>query len=228
MPTYRYARPSVTVDAVVFGAERTQLKLLLVERKEEPFRGSWALPGGYVRIRESLEDAVVRELREETAVTGVPYMEQLYTFGDPKRDPRGRVISVAYFCLVRPNQHAVRAGSDAARASWHPVDGLPALAFDHAEIVGVALRRLQAKVRYAPLGFELLPKTFTLPELQALYEVVLQRKLDKRNFRKRILATGVLEDTGEQSRESNPPARLYRFAVGKYRALEKQGFNFEI
>jgi len=189
--TYEYARPAVTVDAVVFGFDGAELQILLIERAMEPFAGSWAVPGGFVAMNESLEAAALRELQEETGITRV-FLEQLYTFGEVQRDPRGRVISVAYYALVKPSEHPTTAATDARQAQWFPVCTLPHLAFDHERIVAVALSRLRGKVRYEPIGFELLPKKFTLSELQALYEAILGTPLDKRNFRKKILGMGLL------------------------------------
>lgn len=226
MPTYKHPRPSVTVDAVVFGVDRAGLKLLLIRRGAAPFKDQWALPGGFVLMNESLDVAVRRELTEETGIRP-SYLEQLYTFGDPKRDPRGRVISVAYFALVKLSDHRVVAASDAADAQWFAIDTLPHLAFDHREVVDMAVRRLQAKVRYAPIGFELLAEAFTLSELQALYERILQRPLDKRNFRKKILSMELLRDTGQKT-QGYPIAELYRFDQAEYERLTKLGFNFEI
>jgi len=170
--TYEYPRPSLTVDAVVFGFDDQDLKVLLIQRALEPFAGNWALPGGFVQMEEPLEAAVRRELREETGVSNV-YLEQLFTFGDPERDPRGRVVSVAYYGLVKLSEHHVLAATDARNAAWFPVTDLPPLAFDHDRILETAHRRLQGKVRYQPIGFELLPKHFTLSQLQHLYETVL-------------------------------------------------------
>jgi 8-oxo-dGTP diphosphatase len=226
--TYDHPHPAVTVDAVVFGYDDADLKVLLIQRNGAPFRGRWALPGGFVEIDESLEDAVLRELEEETGITRL-YLEQLYTFGAPKRDPRERVISVAYYALVKLTHHAVRAASDARNVAWFPVADLPALAFDHEEVLDVALRRLKAKIRYEPVGFELLPAKFPLSELQRLYETILEQPLDKRNFRKKILSMGLLADTDEiQQDVAHRAARLYRFDEPAYRQLKKAGFNFEL
>ena len=226
--TYVYPHPAVTVDAVVFGFDETELKVLLIERAGEPYRGSWALPGGFVDLAESLDDAARRELAEETGVERL-YLEQLYTFGAPDRDPRERVISVAYYALVRLADYPVRAASDARDVRWFPVSELPRLAFDHAAILDTALRRLRGKIRYEPIGFELLPAKFPLSELQRLYEVVLEQPLDKRNFRKKILAMGLLADTGETQQDvAHRAARLYRFDEPAYRRLKKRGFNFEL
>jgi len=205
-----YPRPAVTVDVVIFTLRDGDLQVLLVRRKKPPFQGMWALPGGFVRIDESLEDAALRELEEETGVRDV-YLEQLYTFGDPDRDPRGRVITVAYFALVPANAVHACAGDDAAEARWWSMYHLPPLAFDHADILAYALQRLRYKLEYTAVGFELLPETFTLSELQAAYEVILGEKLDKRNFRRKILSADILEETGEYRTGEGRPAKLYRF-----------------
>ncbi len=219
---------AVTVDCVVFGIDATALKVLFIERALEPFAGSWALPGGFVRPGESLEQAARRELSEEAGVSKV-FLEQLYTFGELGRDPRGQIISVAYYALVRLSDHRVRAATDARQAAWFSVHEHPTLAFDHQEIVDVAYRRLQGKVRYQPIGFELLPRKFTLSQLQRLYEIVLERALDKRNFRKKILAMKLLVELDEfEQGVAHRAARLYRFDERRYRRLVKRGFNFEI
>ncbi len=226
--TYHHARPSVTVDCVVFGLDDEDLKVLLIERDREPFAGAWALPGGFVGPEETLEQAALRELAEETGVAKV-YLEQLYTFGAPGRDPRDRVITVAYYALVRRLDHAPMAASDARSVGWFPVSRCPPLAFDHAEIVATARRRLQAKLRYQPVGFELLPRKFTLSQIQRVYEAVLERPLDKRNFRKKLLGTGVLTELDEtQQAVAHRAARLYRFDRKIYLRLVKQGFHFEV
>jgi 8-oxo-dGTP diphosphatase len=221
-------RVGLTVDCVVFGLDGDRLKILLVRRGIEPFRERWALPGGFVLENEPLERAALRELREETGVRDV-YLEQLYTFGAPGRDPRSRVVSVAYYALVRPEEHSLAASTDASDARWFFASAPPPLAFDHDGIVAAALERLRAKVRYRPVGFELLPPEFTLTRLQKLYEAILERELDKRNFRKKILRMGLLVDTrGFQDGSPGRPARLYRFDRAKYEELEKRGFDFEV
>ena len=226
--TYEYPRPAVTVDCVVFGLDEQDLKVLLVRRGLPPFEGRWALPGGFVRMEETLDDAARRELREETGLKDV-YLEQLYTFGDVRRDPRGRVVSVAYYALVNLADHSVQAATDASDAAWFAASDLPRLAFDHDRILDAASQRLKGKVRYQPIGFELLPEKFTLSQLQRLYETVLERPLDKRNFRKKILSMGVLVETDEVQQDvAHRAARLYRFDEEKYRRLRKKGFNFEI
>jgi 8-oxo-dGTP diphosphatase len=226
--TREYPRPALTVDCVVFGLDDEDLKVLLVQRDVEPFSGRWALPGGFVRLDETLEEAARRELEEETGVRQV-FLEQLYTFGTIDRDPRERVVSVAYYALAKLSDHRIKAATDARDAAWFAVSDVPALAFDHDHILGVALERLKAKVRYQPIGFELLPPKFTLTQLQRLYETVLERPLDKRNFRKKILGMGLLLELDEVEMDvAHRAARLYRFDRAKYHQLEKQGFNFEV
>jgi 8-oxo-dGTP diphosphatase len=204
-------RPAVSVDVVIFSVREHDLQVLLVRRGTQPYRGRWAVPGGFVHVNEALDDAARRELAEETDVRDV-YLEQLYTFGAPRRDPRGRVITVAYFALVGAEVDP-RAGSDAAEAVWHSVYELPDLAFDHAEILKYAHQRLRYKLEYTSVGFELLPNEFTLSELQAAYEVVLAEKLDKRNFRRRILEAEILSETPRYraGEGQGRPARLYRY-----------------
>ena len=228
--TYEYARPSVTVDCVVFGLDldAEDLKILLIQRSGRPFAGMWALPGGFVDMGETLEQAAKRELQEETGISRL-YLEQLYTFGDPGRDPRDRVITVAYYALVKLTDHTIKADTDASDVAWFGVSDLPRLAFDHAKIVATALGRLKGKVRYQPIGFELLPAKFTLSQLQRMYEVILERSLDKRNFRKKILGMGLLVETSEIQKDvAHRAARLYRFDEERYRRLVQRGFNFEI
>jgi len=210
MPLEDYPRPSVTVDVIIFTLREDDLQVLLIKRGHPPFEGMWAIPGGFVDIVESLEDAALRELEEETGVRDV-YLEQLYTFGDPGRDPRGRTITVAYFALVPADTVRLRAGDDAADVRWWSVYDLPPLAFDHAGILAYALQRLRYKLEYTAVGFELLPETFTLSELQAAYEVILGETLDKRNFRRKILSAGVIEQTSEYRTGEGRPAKLYRF-----------------
>jgi 8-oxo-dGTP diphosphatase len=226
--TYDYPRPSVTVDCVVFGYDEPDLRVLLIQRDIEPFIGRWALPGGFVAMDEDLEAAARRELVEETGVSRV-FLEQLYTFGAVDRDPRGRVISVAYYALVKLSDHQLHAATDARDAAWFAIDDLPDLAFDHAAIVEAASKRLQGKLRYQPIGFELLPPKFTLTQLQRLYETVLGLGLDKRNFRKRILAMDVLDELDEVEQDvAHRAARLYRFNRKAYRAAVRDGFEFKI
>lgn len=204
-------QPAVTVDLVIFSIQADELSLLLVQRAGEPYKGMWALPGGFVQMEETLEEAALRELREETGVQDL-YLEQLYTYGDPGRDPRGRVVTVAYFALIPTGNAAPPdAGSDAASARWFPVQDYPPLAFDHDDIVRYAIRRLRYKLEYTAVGFELLDEEFSLSELQHTYEIILGEKLDKRNFRRRILAAGVIEETPHVRTGEGRPARLYRY-----------------
>jgi 8-oxo-dGTP diphosphatase len=226
--SYDYPRAALTVDCVVFGFDETELKVLLIQRGVAPFKGKWALPGGFVRVDETIDEAARWELAEETGLTNV-FLEQLYTFGAVKRDPRERVVSVAHYALVNLVEHPATGATDATDAAWFPVAKPPALAFDHSNILETALERLRGKVRYEPIGFELLPEKFTLSQLQHLYEAVLHTELDKRNFRKKILSMGLLLSLKERVRTgAHRPAQLFRFDTRKYAALKKRGFNFEL
>jgi 8-oxo-dGTP diphosphatase len=200
----------VTVDIVLFTIRDRRLHLVLIRRLAKPFENRYALPGGFVLEDESLDAAAIRELREETGVDKV-YLEQLYTFGDPKRDPRGRVITVAYYALV-PHTQVLQAGTDASDAAWFPVTELPLLAFDHRKIVEYAHQRIRNKLDYTNVGFELLPDRFTLTELQLVHEAILGEKLDKRNFRRKIILRGIVRPTKELQRTGRKPALLYRFS----------------
>lgn len=210
----KFPRPSVTVDLVIFTIADDALKVLLIRRGGEPYKDCWALPGGFVEIDESLEDAAARELREEAGVTSV-YLEQLYTFGDPDRDPRGRVISVSYFALVDADRQRIRAATDAIDARWFSVfdpENSRKLAFDHKKILDYAVWRLRNKIEWTTVGYELLPRKFTLSELQRVYEIILQKPVDKRNFRKKVLAQGKIRELSETRKDgAHRPARLYSF-----------------
>jgi 8-oxo-dGTP diphosphatase len=209
---------SVAVDLVIFTVREGALQVLLIERGVPPYKGQWALPGGFVLERETLEEAARRELQEETGLKDV-YLEQLYTFGDPDRDPRGRTIAVAYFALTPPAP--LHASTDAANAAWHPAAAAPKLAFDHAKILKAGQQRLRAKLGYTTVGFELLPRQFTLSELQQLYEAILERPLDKRNFRKKILSLGLLKtEGGQRSSGAHRPAQLYSFGLPKQKVFD--------
>lgn len=226
--TYQYPRAALTVDCVVFGFDEEELKVLLIQRGLEPFKSRWALPGGFVRVDETVDNAARRELEEETGLTRV-FLEQLYTFGDLDRDPRERVVSVAHYALVKLSDHRAKAATDAADAKWFPISKVPKLAFDHQKILHAALHRLKGKVRYEPIGFELLPETFTLSQLQRLYEIVLETSLDKRNFRKKVLSFRLLIPLKEKQRTGrHRPAQLFRFDMDKYARLKKRGMNFEL
>lgn len=226
--SYQYPRAALTVDCVVFGLDVSDLKVLLIQRKLEPFQHAWALPGGFVRLDETLDEAARRELSEEAGVTDV-YLEQLYTFGDLGRDPRERVVTVAYYALAKLSDHKIRAATDAIGVGWFSLEELPQLAFDHAMILDKAVERLRGKVRYAPVGFELLPPRFSLTQLQRLYEIILGAELDKRNFRKKILSMDLLVETDELERGvRHRAARLYRFDRRRYDKLARSGFSFAI
>lgn len=210
MVTYEHPHPAVTVDIVIFTVRDGELKLLLVRRAGEPYQGKWALPGGFVQIDEDLETAARRELEEETGVTGV-YLEQLYTFGRPDRDPRERVITVTYYALIPSERIRLQAATDAEAVGWFGMDELPTLAFDHDEIVTTAHERLVAKLDYSTIAFQFMPAEFTLSELQSVYEIILREEVDKRNFRKWVLALEQVEETGNERREgAHRPAKLYR------------------
>jgi 8-oxo-dGTP diphosphatase len=200
----------VTVDIVVFTIRDRKLHLLLIRRLATPFENHYALPGGFVLEDESVDAAAARELREETGVEKV-YLEQLYTFGDPQRDPRGRVITIAYYALA-PHSQMLHSGTDAADAAWFPVSELPPLAFDHRQIVEYAHQRIRNKLDYTNVGFELLPEKFTLTELQLVHEAILGEKLDKRNFRRKIIQKGIVKPTKEWQHTGRKPPQLYRFS----------------
>lgn len=218
----------LTVDAVVFGYEEGDISVLLIRRKYEPFKGQWALPGGFVLKDESLEDAVERELNEETGIK-INYLEQLYSFGNLARDPRGRVVSIAYFGLVRPDTFKIIAATDAQEVSWFSTNSLPSLAFDHQDILKMAIERLKAKITYQPIGFELLDKKFPFSDLEKLYSTILGRSIDRRNFRKKFLGLNVLDELDEKvSKGSGRPANLFQFNQKRYFKLKKEGIFFEI
>ncbi len=226
--TYEYPRPRLTVDCVIFGLDESSLlKVLLIQRGHDPYKGNWALPGGFVDMNEPLVEAALRELKEETGVSDV-FIEQLYTIGTPNRDPRGRVVTVVYFALINLAQHKIGADSDAQDVRWFPIDALPSLAFDHADIMDMAIQRLRGKVRYQPIGFELLPQYFTLTQLQKLYERILGKELNKRNFRTKILKMNILKEGSILRGVAHRPAQLYSFDESKYQDYLKLGFNFEL
>ena len=216
----------VTVDLVIFALREGELQVLLIQRGVPPFEGRWALPGGFVTRGESLEDAARRELVEETGVRDV-YLEQLYTFGDPGRDPRGRVITVAYYALMTGEAATPVAGTDAGAARWVPARNHPPLAFDHERILDYALERLANKLEYTTVGFQLLPKKFTLSHLQRVYESVLGRPLDKRNFRRKIALLGILKPLEEWAQEGpSRPAQLFKFSAKQFERLRDKGILF--
>jgi 8-oxo-dGTP diphosphatase len=205
-----YFKPSVTVDIIIFSVQNDDLKVLLIKRAIDPFKNMWAIPGGFIKESESLDEAAKRELQEETGVKDV-YLEQLYSFGEPKRDPRGRVITVSYFALINSESHSIKGSSDVAEAKWFSAYDLPQLAFDHKMIFDYALLRLRWKLEYTTVAFQLLPRKFTLTQLQALYEIIFNKPFDKRNFRKKIFALDLVEPTNEFTEGvSHRPARLYK------------------
>ncbi|KYG80820.1 NUDIX hydrolase [Roseivirga seohaensis] len=219
----------VAVDPVVFGYENGSLFILLIKQKYGPMKGKWVLPGGFVKDNEPLSVAVARELKEETNVT-VDYLEQLFTFGDDvNRDPRGHIISIAYLGLANPKQLDIQANTDASDVNWFEINKLPQLPFDHNQIIKKGLERLQSKVHYKPIGFDLLGDEFVFSDLENLYRTILQKEIDRRNFRKKILSFGLLEETGELRKTgSGRPGAVYRFNKRKYSQLESSGFHFDI
>jgi 8-oxo-dGTP diphosphatase len=221
----------VTVDAVVFGYSKSEgVAVLLIQRKYPPYKDLWALPGGFVLDEESLEEAVQRELQEETGIR-VNYMEQLYTFGQPGRDPRQRIISVAYFALVKSSMYQqLMASTDAEKAQWFNIKKLPQLAFDHKEIVNTAIERVRGKIRYEPIGFELLDKKFPFSDLEKLYMALLDREIDRRNFAKKMLALNMLDETNEVAKPEGKgrPSKMYQFNKKRYQELQKKGILFEV
>ena len=221
---------NLSVDAVVFGYTSSEgLSILLIKRTMEPYQGQWALPGGLVKDDESLEAAVERELKEETGVA-INYLEQLYSFGQPDRDPRNRVVSVAYYGLVHPEVFQLTTSNEASEVAWFPVNDIPLLAFDHRKIVQVAIQRLRSKMQYEPIGFELLNKKFPFSELEKLYVAVLDRPIDRRNFKKKIMKFGFLKETAEKQQLAGAgrPGNLYQFNEAKYFQRKKEGIAFEI
>jgi len=219
----------VSVDAVVFGYDPEEgVSVLLITRKYAPFQNHWALPGGFAKNDESLEEAVRRELKEEAGID-VNYLEQLYTFGKPDRDPRDRVVSVAYYGLVRPKDYQISATTDAEDVAWYNIKKLPKLAFDHKHIIDSAAKRLRGKIAYEPVGFELLDKKFPFSDLEKLYQTLLDQEIDRRNFKKKIIGYGFLEELDEWlQRKAGRPARLYQFNKKKYFELKERGYNFDI
>jgi len=220
----------LAVDAVLFGYMKEEgVSVLLIKRKIEPFIHQWALPGGFIHNDESLEDAVYRELEEETGVK-INYLEQLYTFGDVHRDPRQRVVSIAYFGLVKPESFKLFASTDVEEAKWYNIKNLPKLAFDHKKIIQVAIERLRGKIIYEPIGFELLPAKFPFSDLEYLYSTVLDRPIDRRNFKKKMMKLGIVTELDEKASLSSAgrPGNLFKFNKEEYFRLKKQGFTFEM
>ncbi len=219
----------IAVDAIVFGYQNKQLFVLLIKQKYGIFENKWVLPGGLVKNEEALTNAVVRELKEEAGIT-VNYLEQLFTFGDDiKRDPRNRVISVAYFALVNPQKLVLKADTDAKDVAWFTLNEIPKLPFDHNLIITKAVNRLKSKLHYQPIGFDLLPKYFPFSDIENLYKTILNRNIDRRNFRKKMLSFDILKETNQiQKNNTGRPAKLFQFNYNKYKELEEKGFHFEI
>ncbi len=219
----------IAVDAIVFGYNDNTLNVLLIKQKFGALKNQWALVGGFVHDQETLHDAVNRELKEESGIK-VNYLEQLYTFGDDiDRDPRFRVVSVAYFALVNSTKFTLKADTDAEDAQWFPINNLPPVAFDHAQIITLAYQRLQSKLTYKPIGFDLLPREFLFSELENLYCTILEKDIDRRNFRKKVLSFGIIEETDKfGNKKSGRPAKLYKFNRSKYNQFIKDGFHFQI
>lgn len=223
---YEYPRAAMTTDQVIFGFDGQALKVLLIKRGVEPYKDRWAFPGGFLQMNETLEECAARELQEETGLTNV-YMEQFGVFSDVERDSRGRVITTAFYSLVRMQE--VKGGDDAQDAQWFGMDDVPQLAFDHDKILRIALRRLREDLHFRPVGFELLPELFTIPQLQRLYEAILDIRFDRRNFMKKMVNIGILEKTDEKEEaHTNKAAYLYRFNQEKYKDFKaRSNFNLE-
>ena len=225
MYCYRYPHPAVTTDCVIFGFDGERLQVLLVERGIEPYKGKWAFPGGFLKMDETAEEGALRELREETGLERA-YIQQFHTFSDPHRDPRERVITIAYYALVKIQE--VHGGDDAASARWFPLSEIPSLAFDHDYILRMATQRLREEIHFQPVGFELLPEKFTLKELQSLYEAILGISFDRRNFAKKMLHLEILTELDETIWPTpKREAKLYRFNPDKYEELKQKGFRLE-
>jgi 8-oxo-dGTP diphosphatase len=225
---YQYPHPAVTVDCIIFGFDGQNLKVMLIQRKSEPFSRMWALPGAFVNEDESLENCAERVLMKECNISGV-YLEQLFTFGTPSRDPRERVISVAYMGLVKTADFELIAGNDELQIEWRDIKEVQGLAFDHSQILETAIQRIRGKIRYQPIGFELMNAKFTLPQLQQLYEAILGQSLDRRNFRKKLLSMQILKQLPEkQQNVAHKAAFYYEFDHERYEVLMKEGIYLEL
>jgi 8-oxo-dGTP diphosphatase len=222
-----FLKPSLTVDLVVLGYQDNELFVLLIRRLLEPFKDLWALPGGFVLGDETLAQAAKRELEEETGVSEI-HLEQLHTFDEPGRDPRGRVITVAHLALVKPSLHLLKPSGDATEAKWFKLHELPVLAFDHRAILKAGIERIKNKIRHEPLAFELLPKEFTLTHLQELLELILEEKLDKRNFRKKVIDLNLLEEIEFEVKTPYRRPQYYEFRKDEFKKRMKDGFRFEL
>lgn len=222
---YKYPHPALTADCVIFGFDGMAIKVLLIQRGIEPFKGKWAFPGGFMKIDETAEECAKRELEEETGLKNTA-VEQFHTFSDVNRDPRERVITVAHYALVRLSE--VKGGDDAASARWFSMNEVPSLAFDHGRILRMAVNRLKERICFEPIGFELLPEVFTMTELQNLYEAILEVTFDRRNFYNKMLKLGILSEA--EPRPANASRRIpsrYRFNAEKYAELKQKGFRLE-
>ena len=225
MYCYSYPHPAVTTDCVIFGFDGERLQVLLIERGIEPFKGRWAFPGGFIKMDETAEEGALRELKEETGMENA-FIQQFHTFSNPLRDPRERVITIAFYALVRIQE--VKGGDDAASARWFPLDEIPALAFDHDHMLRMATQRLRQEIHFHPIGFELLPEKFTLRELQSLYEAILGITFDRRNFAKKMLHLEILNELDETVWPTpKREAKLFSFNAGKYEELKRKGFRME-
>ena len=223
--SYKYPHPSVTTDCVIFGFDGVKLKVLLVERGMAPYKGRWAFPGGFLNMDESAEEGALRELKEETGLEGA-YIRQFHTFSAPQRDPRERVITIAYYALVRMQE--VKGGDDASDARWFALDEVPPLAFDHDQILRKAEKTLRQQIHFEPVGFELLPEKFTIKQLQNLYEAILDMRFDRRNFYNKMRRLGMLELTGDTANPSQRrEANLFSFNAEKYAEPKSKGFQLE-
>lgn len=223
--SYEYPHPAVATDCVIFGYDGKNIKILLIQRGIAPYKDMWAFPGGFLGMNETADKGAKRELKEETGLENA-YIEQFYTFTDVDRDPRERVISIAYYALVKIQE--VKGGDDAAAAHWFSLKEIPTLAFDHDRILRKALSCLKEKIHFEPVGFELLPEIFTMPQLQNLYESILEVHFDRRNFAAKMLKLGILDDAG--IRPANASSRIpvsYRFNKEKYEELKSKGFRLE-
>ncbi|MFZ5553113.1 MAG: NUDIX hydrolase [Bacteroidota bacterium] len=225
---YEYPRPSVTADAVIFGYDKKELNVLLVKRDIAPFKNEWSLPGGFLHLGESAEETVNRVIKQKTGLKNI-FLEQLFTFTDKERDPRGHTISISYFSLVNTLKMLPVAGKNVSDVCWFPLNKIPGLAFDHKKIISIACNRLKGKISWQPVGFELLDKKFTLSQLQHLYEIILDAEIDKRNFRKKILQLGIVIPLNEKEYfSSKKGAELYSFNKTAYQKLVSEGFTVKI
>ncbi len=219
---------NISIDCVIFGFENSTLEVLLVKRAIQPEKGMWALPGGFIKKDELVEDAAQRILEVTTGVKNI-YLEQTAVFDGVDRYPLWRVFTIAHFALISPENYALSPGIDTSEVSWFKLHDLPKLPFDHAQIIKIALKKLQSRVRVKPIGFELLPEKFTLPQLQKLYEEILDKKIDKRNFRKKLLKMNLLKRLPEKDKSNiRRAAYLYKFEKSTYNRLREKGFIFEL